>query len=106
MLRRIAQTARTVDIVARFRACGAFAQAHGIRTSFHPDQFVVLNSPHTRTRASSLAELTYHAEVAEWVGADTINIHGGGAYGDKPSALNALRAGIDRLPDEIGRAHV
>jgi UV DNA damage endonuclease len=91
------------DIVARFRACGAFAQAHGIRTSFHPDQFVVLNSPHTRTRASSLAELTYHAEVAEWVGADTINIHGGGAYGDKPSALNALRAGIDRLPDAVRR---
>jgi UV DNA damage endonuclease len=89
------------DIIARFRACGAFARTQGLRLSFHPDQFVVLNSPNVRTRAHSRAELVYQAEVAEWVGADTINIHGGGAYGDKPSALHALRAGIDELPEAV-----
>jgi len=88
-------------IIASFEICGAFARSHGLRLSFHPDQFVVLNSPNARTRAHSIAELAYHAEVAEWVGADTINIHGGGAYGDKPSALRALRAGIDQLPDAV-----
>jgi UV DNA damage endonuclease len=88
-------------IEARFRACGAFARAHDLRLSFHPDQFVVLNSPNPRTRAHAVAELAYQAEVAEWVGADTLNVHGGGAYGDKPNALLELRRAIDRLPDAV-----
>lgn len=89
------------DIIARFKKCGAFARAHNVRLSFHPDQFVVLNSPNPRTLVHSLAELNYQSEVAEWVGADTLNIHGGGAYGDKATALRALRRSIKRLPDEV-----
>ena len=84
-----------------FRDCGAFARAHGLRLSFHPDQFVVLNSPNPSTLSRSLAELDYQAEVAEWVGADTINLHGGGAYGDKPTALRALVQNIERLPAPV-----
>jgi UV DNA damage endonuclease len=86
------------EIIQRFRACGTFAREHDLRLSFHPDQFVVLNSPHDQTLVHSLAELNYQAEVAEWVGADSINIHGGGAYGDKASALRTLRRNIERLP--------
>lgn len=89
------------DIIQRFRECGAFARERDVRLSFHPDQFVVLNSPNDRTLAHSLAELNYQAEVAEWVGADTINIHGGGAYGDKAAALRALRRNIERLPTRV-----
>ncbi len=89
------------EISARFRACGQFARAHDLRLSFHPDQFVVLNSPNPQTLASALAELDYQAEVAEWVGADTINLHGGGAYGDKAAALAVLRRTIERLPAPV-----
>lgn len=88
-------------IVARYLECGAFASAHGLRLSFHPDQFVVLNSPNPLTLKNSLAELDYQAEVAEWIGADTINVHGGGAYGDKVAALRALRTSIEHLPDRV-----
>ena len=88
-------------IVAHFRECGEFARAYNLRLSFHPDQFVVLNSPNPKTLAHSLAELSYQAEVAEWVGADTVNIHGGGAYGDKASALRDLRKNIERLPAPV-----
>lgn len=88
-------------ILARFHECGAFAKANGIRLSFHPDQFVVLNSPNPKTLEHSLAELAYQAEVAEWIGADTVNIHGGGAYGDKAAALQVLRANIGKLPAAI-----
>ncbi len=88
-------------IIDRFRACGAFAREHGLRLSFHPDQFVVLNSPNPQTLAHSLAELAYQTEVAEWVGADTVNLHGGGAYGDKPGALGRLQRNIDALPTAI-----
>ncbi|MBM3263309.1 MAG: UV DNA damage repair endonuclease UvsE [candidate division Zixibacteria bacterium] len=89
------------DIVARFKECGEFARVSHLRLSFHPDQFVVLNSPNPNTVAHSLEELDYQAEVAEWVGVDTINIHGGGGYGDKTAALGALQKTIERLPMQV-----
>ena len=89
------------DIIVRFRECGRFARTNNLRLSFHPDQFVVLNSPNQQTLLHSFDELNYQAEVAEWVGADTINIHGGGAYGDKATALSALRRNIERLPRQV-----
>jgi len=88
-------------LIQTFLDCGAFARRRGLRLSFHPDQFVVLNSPSPDTLAHSLAELDYQAEVAEWVGADTINLHGGGAYGDKPAALRTLTRSIERLPERV-----
>jgi UV DNA damage endonuclease len=88
-------------IIARFKECGEFARANNLRLSFHPDQFVVLNSPNPKTLTHSLAELSYQAEVAEWVGADTVNIHGGGAYGDKAAALRTLRENIEQLPGPV-----
>jgi UV DNA damage endonuclease len=39
--------------------------------------------------------------VAEWVGADVINIHAGGAYGDKLANLKRLVAAIKSLPAGI-----
>ena len=75
------------EIVRRFKECGQFVRKHKLRTCFHPDQFVVLNSPRRDVVEKSVHELEYQAEVAEWVGADVVNIHGGGAYGDKQKAL-------------------
>ena len=88
-------------IIDRFKQCGTFSRKHGIRTSFHPDQFLVLSSPDAGVVGRSKEELIYHAEVAEWVAADVINIHGGGAYGDKQAALDRLTAVIDSLPANI-----
>ncbi|OJW13094.1 MAG: UV damage repair endonuclease UvsE [Planctomycetales bacterium 71-10] len=84
-------------IVARFRACGEFARVNGLRTCFHPDQFVVLNSRKPEVVAASIRELEYQAEVAEWIGADVINIHGGGAFGDKSAALADFARALDLL---------
>lgn len=85
------------DVIRRFRRCGAFAREHGIRTGFHPDQFVVLNSPDEDIVRRSVEDLESQAEIAEWVNADTINIHGGGGYGDKPAALDRFQRNLDRL---------
>ncbi len=84
-------------IVAQFRRCGEFARAQGIRTGFHPDQFVVLNSPDETIVARSVADIESQSEIAEWTNADTVNIHGGGAYGDKPAALARFRRNLERL---------
>ena len=85
----------------RFRACGQFARTHQLRTQFHPDQFILLSSADAGITARSINDLSYQAQVCDWVGTDVINIHGGGAYGDKPSALARVEATIRRLPKAI-----
>lgn len=89
------------EIVRRFKECGKFVKKHKLRTCFHPDQFVVLNSPRPDVVEKSVQELEYQAEVAEWTGADVINIHGGGAYGDKPNALAEFARNLDRLSSRV-----
>ena len=85
------------DIVAAFRRCGEFARANHIRTGFHPDQFVVLNSPDENIVARSIADIESQAELAEWTNADTVNIHGGGGYGDKAAALERFKRNLEKL---------
>ncbi len=78
-----------------------FARQHDLRLSFHPDQFVVLSSPHPAVVASSIRELEYQAYLAEEVGADVINIHGGGVYGDKKTALIKFYQVFSDLPESV-----
>jgi len=89
------------EIVSRFQEAGKFSRENNIRTTFHPDQFIVLSSPRPEVVKSSIRDLAYQADVAEWVNADVINIHAGGAYGDKEKALNRLKDTICRLPASI-----
>ena len=91
------------EIVRCFQECGAFARQSQLRTCFHPDQFVVLNSPRPEVVEASIRELEYQCEVAEWVGADVVNIHGGGAYGDKPKALGDFARNLSRLSPRARR---
>lgn len=78
-----------------------FARGHDVRLSFHPDQFVVLSSPHAHVVESSVRELEYQAFLADLTGADVINIHAGGAYGDKAAALKRLAAVVRDLPEGV-----
>jgi UV DNA damage endonuclease len=86
------------SIAAAFLAAGALARASDVRLSLHPDQFVVLNSEQERVVASSVTEMDAQARVAELVGADVLTLHGGGAAGGIPAALERLERGIERLP--------
>ena len=85
------------ELIESFHRCGNLARTLGVRLSFHPDQFVVLSSPNPAVVESSIAEIEYQAEVAEWLGADVINIHGGGGYGNKSAALERLIEVVERL---------
>lgn len=88
-------------IVADFESCGRLSRKYDIRTSFHPDQFIVLSSPDEALVQRSVADLAYQAEVSEWVNADVINIHAGGTYGDKEKALMRLEQVINGLPSMV-----
>jgi len=89
------------DIKEGLQLCGHLCRSRDIRTSFHPDQFTLLSSPKQKVTENALAELDYQAMVAEFTGADVINIHGGGAYGNKPDALARLRRHLAYLPGRV-----
>ena len=89
------------QIIQTFKECGRFCRKHDIRTTFHPDQFILLSSPSSDVVKRSIADLTYQTEVTRWLNADVINIHGGGAYGDKSASLRRLRKRIEQLPEAV-----
>lgn len=66
------------EIIRRFKECGRYAREHKLRTCFHPDQFVVLNSPRPDVVEKSVQELEYQAVVAKWVGADVVTFTAAG----------------------------
>jgi UV DNA damage endonuclease len=88
---------RTGEARRTFLEAATLAKQLEVRLSFHPDQFVVLNSEREAVVESSLREVEFQAEVAELVGADVIVLHGGGAAGGVEAALARLARGVDRL---------
>jgi UV DNA damage endonuclease len=87
----------TGELRSAFVDAGARASRRKVRLSFHPDQFVVPGSSREDVVRSSLAELEYQASVAELIGAEQLTLHGGGAQGGKPAALDRLRRNLARL---------
>lgn len=83
------------EIYAYFSEIKKFSSKKGIRTSFHPDQFILLSSPDRNIVDNSINDLNYHAELAELIGSDVINIHAGGAYGNKKETLKRLLKNLE-----------
>lgn len=72
-----------------------------IRLSLHPDQFNVLSSPSSEVVDKTIQELEYQGLLAEMIGAEVINIHGGGAYGNKEQALSRFAANFSLLSERV-----
>ena len=85
---------------------GTKANTHGLRLTTHPGQFNVLTSPHEHVVENCVTDLTIHGEVFDMMGLsrtpyNKINIHVGGVYGDKQSALDRFCKNFERLPDSV-----
>lgn len=90
-------------IGAAFERARELARARDIRLSFHPDQFVVLNSERPEVVRSSAEELEFQAGMAELVGADTVVFHGGSAAGGVAQAAERLARGLELLSERARR---
>ncbi|MFL1460872.1 UV DNA damage repair endonuclease UvsE [Roseococcus sp. DSY-14] len=80
---------QVAECAADLAAIGAKARRLGIRLSFHPSQFVVLNSPDPVLVGKSIADLASQAEMLDLMGQGpeaVLVIHLGGAYGDRDAA--------------------
>jgi UV DNA damage endonuclease len=89
-----------------FKAMGEYIKQNGFRISVHPDQFTLINSLDEEIFERSKKELNYHAQILDLMQLDTsakIQIHVGGAYGNKPQSIQTFVKRYKLLDDEITR---
>jgi len=94
------------DICGVLGEIGKYVTENNMRITSHPGPFNVLTSPHPHVVENCINDLSVHGEVFDMMGLsrtpyNKINIHIGGAYGDKPSAMKRFCENFHRLPDSV-----
>ncbi|KAI4675171.1 UV-damage endonuclease [Alternaria novae-zelandiae] len=90
------------------REAGKVIGELGHRVTTHPGQFTQLGSPRKQVIDNAMRDLEYHAEMLsllklpEQQDRDAVMIlHLGGAYGDKPAAIERFKENYARLPQGV-----
>ncbi|MDB5615063.1 MAG: UV-endonuclease UvdE [Devosia sp.] len=94
------------DSAAELAAVGAKAKALDLRLSFHPSQFIVLNSPDPELVRKSIWDLASQAEMldAMELGPEAVLVvHVGGVYDDKLAARARWVETWATLPEPVRR---
>jgi UV DNA damage endonuclease len=77
---------------------------YNLRTSMHPNQFTLFTSPRKEVTLNAVKDMQYHYDLLKGMGIEDrsyINIHVGGAYGDKESSLERFFENITLLPPDV-----
>ena len=88
------------------QCCGEYVHNNDMRITSHPGPFNVLTSPHPHVVDNCIKDLSIHGEVFDLMNLsrtpyNKINIHIGGAYGDKKSAMERFCENFHRLPESV-----
>src|SRR5690606_4306118 len=89
-----------------FRAVGDYVRQHQMRVSFHPDHFTVLSTPREDVFVKSVQDLERHTLMFEAMGLDEsakMNIHIGGTYGNKTTAMERFVSNFTGLDARLKR---
>src|SRR4030042_7181774 len=89
-----------------FEEIGKFINKNRTRISMHPDQFTLINSIRDEIFERSKNELKYHAQILDLMKLDAsakVQIHVGGAYGDKKKSIERFVTRFGELDDSIVR---
>jgi UV DNA damage endonuclease len=87
-----------------YEKIGQLVQKHKLRTSFHPNQFTLFTSDRPHVTDNAVQDMEYHYAVLKAMGLHReshINLHVGGAYGDKEAAVGRFHDNIKKLPNRI-----
>ncbi|MFC1843116.1 UV DNA damage repair endonuclease UvsE, partial [Candidatus Dependentiae bacterium] len=88
----------------KFYEIGNYIKKHKFRISMHPDQFILLNAKDTNIVKKSIAELIYQCDLLDLMELDQtakVQIHVGGVYGDKASAIARFIKVYNTLPQNV-----
>lgn len=83
---------------------GDLVWKHSLRVSFHPNAFTLFTSPNHDVTDKAVEDMVYHYKILEAMGMPEqalINIHVGGSYGDKQSAIQRFYANSRKIPEAI-----
>ncbi|WP_456277408.1 UV DNA damage repair endonuclease UvsE [Bacillus sp. AK128] len=92
------------DLQEDFKDLGELVKQHHLRVSLHPNQFTLFTSDREQVTLNAVEDMKYHYKIFKAMGIEDrslINIHIGGAYGDKEQALNRFDDNIKLLPGHI-----
>jgi UV DNA damage endonuclease len=85
---------------------GAHARRLGVRLSFHPSQYILLNSPDDALTDKSVRDLAAQAQMLDCMetGPEAVLVtHVGGVYGDLASGRERWVRAWERLPELVRR---
>lgn len=94
------------ESASELRAIGAKARELDIRLSFHPSQYIILNSPDPTLTRKSIWDVTSQAEMLDLMelGPEAVVvIHVGGAYGDRAASRARWAETWKTLPEPVRR---
>ncbi len=83
---------------------GEVVKKKGLRVSFHPNQFTLFTSPQKTITENAVTDMEYHYRMLEAMGLagqGLINIHIGGAYGNKEKTIERFHENLMMLPPKI-----
>jgi UV DNA damage endonuclease len=83
---------------------GTLVKKNNIRTSLHPNQFTLFTSDRDKVTDNAVKDLQYHYDIFKAMKLEenaVINIHVGGAYGDKEKAIKRFDENFLKIPKEI-----
>ena len=92
------------EFAKEIKQIGSFIEKNNIRISMHPDHFVILNSPEEKVVKKGVEELRWHAEFLDLMELDEtakIQIHIGGVYGDKETAIKRFVENYKKISEDI-----
>ena len=88
----------------RFITIGQKIKQSGMRVSFHPGQYTVLNSPDEGVVSRAVDDLVYQEKILTLLGVDyshKLILHVGGVYGDKVTALERFEENVKGIPQAV-----
>ena len=97
---------QVTEAAAELRALGQRARDAGLRLSFHPSQYTILNSPNPELNRKSIWDIESQASILDTMDAGpeaVIIVHVGGVYGEKPAAMDRWVASYKSLPEAAKR---
>ncbi len=94
------------DCATELVATGDIARRDGLRLSFHPGAYIVLNTPDDRVAFKSVADLNAQAQILDLMalGPEAVIVtHVGGVYGDPAASIRRFVARYLALPEPTRR---
>lgn len=100
---------QVAECAAELRELGSIARAQGLRLSFHPSQYIILNSADPKLTAQSVHDIESQVEMLDRMelGPESVVVvHTGGVYGDRAAARERWARTFEKKLSKCARSRL